>query len=294
MLVVAGCTAPEYGSGHLQCASSGRICPDDFYCAGDHHCWKNGSAPDLSANPSDLAGEDLAVAADLSHADLASHDLAGNPSLCGGLAVKLCDGFEGPLNARWSNDINNGAITIDTSRAYRGGSSLHLHTNPEPSPATEPQANVRGSAGLPISTTIYLRAWVYFPAGTPAVFDQLLNFSNPGMTGISYVSENGHPELNDYGSGGPFNSSSLFTVANDRWTCLQMEIPQPAGAMGVIRLFLDGNEVTDVTTTSSAATPAMDHYYLGLDWYNNPANLPATDMWLDEVILDDQPTTCAE
>jgi hypothetical protein len=38
----------------------------------------------------------------------------------------------------------------------------------------------------------------------------------------------------------------------------------------------------------------LTQLYLGLDWFNTPASFPASDLWLDELILDDKPVTCAE
>ncbi len=308
-LLLASCAEPHYHSGALKCSLVGRACPDHFQCALDGRCYQDGALPDLSTammNPSDLGGADLAgapprdlsAAVDLARADLATHDMATHASLCAGLGVKLCDGFESAtLDARWTNDINNGSITVDTSRAYRGASSLHLHTNAEPTPSAEPQANVAATAALPIATTIYLRVWAYFPSGTPATFDQLLNFTDSSNgNGISFSAADGHPIINDYGgstSAYQFNESSLFSIPTDQWTCLQMQIPQSA-ATGIIKIFVDGAEITDDTTNSGANTPPIDRMYLGLDWYQNPANLPATDIWLDEIIVDDQPTSCAE
>jgi hypothetical protein len=46
-LVVSGCFSPNYESGHLQCTADGQ-CPPGFYCAGNGHCYKNGTSPDLA------------------------------------------------------------------------------------------------------------------------------------------------------------------------------------------------------------------------------------------------------
>ncbi len=312
MMIAAGCIAPHYTSGHLKCATSGRACPDNFYCGADDRCWANGDHPDLAgivfdfaeASPVDLAGvdiagRDLAVSSvDMAHRDMAmtlSTDMATSQSLCSGLTVKLCDGFEGAaLNARWTSGITNGTIAIDTARAYRGASSVHLHTSPEPTATADPEANLLTYQSLPIATTIYIRAWAYYPSTNPPAFNQLLNFSNAGQSGVSYCIDSDRPVINDYTTGGPFNESSAFSIPTDQWTCLQMEIPQPANMMGTIRVFIDGAEVTDVTTTNTAPTPSFDHVYVGLDFVGNPANLPAADLWIDELIIDDKPTTCAE
>ena len=64
---LAGCFAPDYQSGHLQCTAAGE-CPPGFHCAADH-CYRDGEEPDLAA-PSDLGDVDLASADLSSNADL--------------------------------------------------------------------------------------------------------------------------------------------------------------------------------------------------------------------------------
>src|SRR5262249_25942016 len=104
---LVGCSTPEYGDGHLQCAPSTRACPGGFYCAAAH-CWRNGSGPvaadlgvaDLSSAPNDLAGADLATV----------------PSKCASSSALLCESFESALNG-WSLSSTNGAPARDMTHA---------------------------------------------------------------------------------------------------------------------------------------------------------------------------------
>ncbi|HLH28392.1 MAG TPA: hypothetical protein VKW77_05720, partial [Acidimicrobiales bacterium] len=53
-LLLFGCYNPDkIGNGQLGCSPTS-TCPDNFYCASDHYCWRNGTGPDLAA-PLDLA-----------------------------------------------------------------------------------------------------------------------------------------------------------------------------------------------------------------------------------------------
>jgi uncharacterized protein YjbI with pentapeptide repeats len=245
----------------------------------------------------DMAGADLAVAMDLSHPDLNGVDLKLPASTCGGLSVKVCEGFDGPLNlTRWTDDSSLGSVAIDSSRAFRGASSLHVHTNASATAGSEPQGLLHTTDGFPIATTIYLRAWVYMLSSNPTPFGQVLILPNAaGSAGVVYAAKDHHPLLNDF-SAGPETESAAFTIPTDRWVCLRIEVSQTA-ATGTIKLFVGDetseSEVSDVTATG-ANTPAVTRMYLGLDFYGNPANIAAADMWLDEVILDDKPVTCAE
>jgi hypothetical protein len=297
LAMLASCTAPSYHSGALQCATSGRACPDRFHCATDQRCWKNGEdpTPGVDLGGADFAGVDLAMR-DLAMRDLAMGDLAapgGDLSSVGSCATaKLCETFDSAtLNARWSQSLNGGTVTVDTTRFYRGTSSAHFHTNAISTPTNDPQANLYTGDGFPISGTAYLRAWAYFQSPFPTGFGQALNFANSSGNGASFGHQSANPVLNDY-TDGTFKQSSSTTIPTDQWVCLQMQLSQ-TGPNGPIRLFVNSNEVTDASAASAAA-PLMNRLYIGLDWTSDPSSQPAGDLWLDELILDDKPTSCAE
>jgi len=287
-LVAIGCTAPNYGSGHLQCAPDG-ACPSGFYCAADQHCWRNGSGPldvDLAVPGS---GDDLAMTP---IADLATFDMAPMPSTCGSLggSVLFCDGFESTLLiSGWTVANSNGTASRDTTRFYRGGASLHSHINGAAVGAA-PVALVHRADKFPIGPTLYARVWVYFTTGLPASFEQFLNFADNGSTGYSVATDTGKVTLDDY-AGSVYNSSAT-AMPLDRWACVQFEIQQTAGASGAIHVRVDGTLLSDLP--QMATTTIAVNLSLGLDFYGNTVAIPAYDAWFDELILDNKPTTCAE
>jgi hypothetical protein len=311
-LLLAACTQPQYVSGHLHCSATGRACPDDFYCGAGGLCWQNGSGPELGAADDlgladlaaavdlagvDLAGADLSALPDLAvRADLAGVDLAGGDasvaSLCPG-TFKICDGFEtATLDARWTSDLHGGTITVDTSRAYRGASSLHLHTDAAATAGFTPFANLVTYSTLPYTTTAYARAWFFFPSNYSSEFNQVLNFSESTGQGVAFATAGGHPILNDYSTPNSYMQSATVTLPTNQWVCLSLSLSQ-TGTSGTVKQLVNDVEVSD-TTFASAATPAMDHIYLGLDWVGNPASFPATDLWMDEVVINDSPVGCAQ
>lgn len=285
--LAAGCTTPNYGSGHLQCAPTGE-CPSGFYCAGDLHCWRTGSGP--SGGNNDLAtpavGDLGSQPGDLGSAS----DLGSSPSTCGSLmGVLFCDGFEGPLlTSGWSGSGSNGLPTRDTSRAFRGAASLHAHIDGA-SAMTSPFAALHRSDLFPIAGTIYARVWVYFTSGLPVNFEQFLNFADNSMTGYSLATDHGKVTLDDYAAG--VYQSSATAMPLDRWACVQFEVQQ-GNPMAAIRVSVDGQVLSDLPQTA-AATVAVN-MSLGLDFYNNAAAIPQYDAWFDELIIDTKPTTCNE
>lgn len=310
-LLLLACSQPDFASGHLHCARSGRACPENFYCGADGLCWHDGSGPEMGAaddlsmgatddlamipvadlSGRDFAGADLTPLPDLAVAfDLTSNDLAFDPSLCPG-TYKICDGFEAAtVDARWSKDTDNaGTFTIDNTRAFRGKQSLHIHDNGGGS-GSSPFTNLVTHSQFPLSGTAFVRAYFFFPPGYQSAFNQVLNFSDESGNGASFATKNGHPVLNDYSPPTAFNESAT-PLPTGEWVCLSMSMTQTA-ATGTVKLFLRDAEVADVTATG-VGTPSMSHIYIGLDWVNNTSAVAASDVWVDEIIINDSPVTCA-
>jgi hypothetical protein len=286
--LAAGCTAPSYGDGHLQCSASG-ACPSGFYCASDQHCWRTGSGPPPLDGGADLSvGDNPDLASML--VDLASADLAPTPSKCGSLTgVLFCDGFENPIVlSGWSATASNGTPSRDTSRAYRGAASLHSHISGAPAMAA-PVALLHRSDIFPIAGTLYARVWVYFTAGLPPSFEQFLNFADNSMTGYSVATDSGKVTLDDYAS--TVYQSSATAMPLDRWACIQFDVQQ-GNAAGAIHISVDGQLLADLPQT--APTTIAVNMSVGLDFYGNTAAIPVYDAWFDELIVDNKPTTCDE
>jgi hypothetical protein len=312
VVLAAGCTEPHYGSGHLHCATSGKACPDDFYCGADGLCWANGSGPDLSTAEPDLAGldlfgvdfadidlsmPDLAKTSDLFGADLAGVDLGVTPSLCSSVSVMMCDGFEGAsIDGRWTQNMLKGGFSIDTTRAYRGASSLHVHTDQITSSTFDPGATLRTSQNFNTLTpgTIYVRAFAFLQAPFPSSFNQLLNFATNGGEGAALATAmgSGHIAINDYAGTPIWNESTTgMTLATGRWLCLQFGLP--IGMSGTATVSVDGNHI-DTDLVIPTPQPIPDHIYCGLDFSQTVTSQGAADLWLDEIIVDNKPTSCSE
>ncbi len=56
VLMLAACSSHSVENGQVQCSASGNKCPDNFHCATDGTCWKNGSdpMPDMPSPTADL------------------------------------------------------------------------------------------------------------------------------------------------------------------------------------------------------------------------------------------------
>jgi hypothetical protein len=288
-----GCAAPHYGSGHLRCAPGGK-CPDGFYCAVDNRCWAQNSGPDLhggvvvydlaSATPRDLTG---APPMDLTGAP--PRDLAPSSECATAL---LCDGFEAvALDPQWRAVGAGGAATLDNTRAHRGSQSVHVHTDAAAANA-DPTAGIEVSRVFPVTGTVWLRAWFYFPTTYPTNFDQIINFLDTGTGGTSYCTKNDIAVNNDYGaSGGPSYSESTHTIPLGTWTCLRISVGQP-GPTGDIHIYVDNAEASDAALVGAQLT-SMAKVALGADYFGNPV-MGASDFWIDDVIIDNKMISCSD
>jgi hypothetical protein len=213
---------------------------------------------------------------------------------CGATSTRECDGFEsGAFDPMWTLDTSRGTITIDSTRAYRGASSVHVRIDPITSSVTNPRAVLLGPGGLGTTITgiIYFRIWMYVASPVSAnPYNQLINAANQSGQGISMGTRGGLVTNNDYTDGGYAESATTFPL--DRWTCLQFQMP--SNVSGTTRVFIDGTELTDVALTKATTQPPPDHVYLGLEWVGTLSSQPAVDAWMDEIVIDTQPTTCAQ
>ncbi|HUS29574.1 MAG TPA: hypothetical protein VMZ53_13770 [Kofleriaceae bacterium] len=213
---------------------------------------------------------------------------------CGTFGSRACDGFEqGAIDPMWTLDTSAGSITRDTTRAFRGSASVHVHIDQITVTTTNPRATLFGPAGLNATVTgmIYFRVWMYVasPLATN-LFNQMINAANMSGQGMSLGTRNGVFANNNYTDVNYSESATPFPL--DRWMCLQYEMP--SNTTGTARMFVDGAELTDAALVKTTPQPPPTHVYLGLEWVGNPSSMPAADAWLDEIIVDTNPTTCAQ
>ena len=246
-------------------------------------CGRIGFASSDGGRGSDSGGDDAGDAGNLA---------------CAGV---ICDRFDGPaLDPRWMADTGHGTIAVDTGRVHRGTSSVHLQTQQITTSVTNPRALLLGYQGLGdvtqvegnITGTIYTRAWMYFASPSPpALFDQVINFADQPGNGVSIGARAGYMVVNDYTEPG-YAESTTDMLPLDRWTCLQMEVA--SGTTATTRLFVDGVELANLALAKTTPQPRPTHVYLGLEWVGTTSSQAAADAWIDDVIVDTVPHTCAD
>lgn len=233
------------------------------------------------------ASEASADAADAVTVDTDARQDAVALSTCAGQSVLLCEGFEAPLGSAWTSFQTAGTVGTTSTRSLRGGGSLESITNAVTGLA--PEADVRDYISRTGPGPLFGRIWVYVRSPFPAAYNQFLTFADVGGGGIAIgVDASGGLVSNDFADGSYLVSATALPL--DRWVCLVLEVP--SNQTGLTRVYVDDVEVTDITQSNTTPQTAPDQIYVGQDWGSGPG--VAATMWLDELIVDSSPITCAQ
>ena len=292
-------------------------CPDQFHCAADSRCWRNGGEPDLPS----VGNFDLGM----SHPDL-SQPLAvdrGGPRPGGRRprASRPGDGADGSVARRSRRQsVALRGPGREAVRKFRGAAEphplgqerraqRHHHRRLDPSlsrrlvaapqdlgQATadqDPQANLatyrrKGSPSPAPSICAHGRSWRR--ALRPRSI-KLLNFSNPSGTSLSFTAEDGSLRRSKTTRSARPPNRRCGRFPRDSGPVYSLKCRRTAAAAFAC------SSTAPRPPTSRRAAPAFRRSitctWAWTGWEIRP-NLPATEMWLDEIILDDKPTTCAE
>jgi hypothetical protein len=158
------------------------------------------------------------------------------------------DGFEsGNFNAWTGTEQSSGTIVVSSDYAHHGSYSA--------------KSSITGSNGyascykdITSQTTIYIRAYVYITAGTFASGTQV-SFISPrdvpdGITPcyVGVANANRQLWLRYRHSATNYDVYSATTLSTNTWYCIELKYVK-SSTNGEYRVWLNGNEVTDLTQT---------------------------------------------
>jgi hypothetical protein len=249
---------------------------------------------DLSGNASDLGpNADLSGAMDLS----APPDLYV-PSNCDGVSGALCDGFESGIAGFWMSTQTLGKLSIDSTRSYRGSSSLHVHNDPFTADMGS-GSDARLTETMTLNGTtppdLYLRAFMYLPATAPDPVQLVTAVQSvTPYLGVGIVMDQGDIATYDSVSGGIY-LKSVTAIPRNQWFCLQWHAHLATDTTGYMQIFIDGQEVTAVRGSEpTEPSPSLAAISIGASFYNPPVDNPAFDLWVDEVEIGTSLIQCSD
>ena len=202
---------------------------------------------------------------------------------------RLCDGFEGPsLDPRW---VSSPGITLDSSRAHRGASSLHVHADPL-AVGEGTYVTISESTILPRrDPTIYVRAWVQvdrMPKNNMAILGAVA--TTDFLDGVFIIPD----AMTVYSQ---FAGASWETPGPpplSTWFCLRWTIVRSRTAGS---LLLEGDVGTaSLQNIATEGAEGLDYFQIGISFadINVDSPEPAMDVWIDDVILSTSPLTCTD
>jgi len=205
---------------------------------------------------------------------------------------ELCDGFEGStFAAYWVVDSN---VTLDTI-AHRGAHSAHFQL-PALAANTTAESLITEAVTLPLGDqTFYVREFVRLgslPAGGNAmeiISAVQTSFAHEDALFLDAV------DLAVYSQWPDNAEHNLELPATDQWLCVLFTVKRATTAIGAVTL--GGDETaTSLTNVETDGVPPIVDLQFGpqLAGTNAPNAEPALDMWIDDLIVDKNPLTCAE
>ncbi len=217
-------------------------------------------------------------------------------TLAGACATReLCDGFEaGAFDATtWTVDPG---VTLDPAVAHRGGASAHFQSialaKNQGGYFTLGETRTLALA----DATFYVRAWVRLgalPAGT-----NHMELVTAAQTGGTVYGDSLFVEPTGLSIYTQFSNSSYIESTPPplgSWFCALWTVQRATTATGSITLAGDPApiHVTSVITDGSPPLSLLT-FGIGFSGTNVAAAQPVMDVWLDDVIVDRNPLTCAD
>jgi hypothetical protein len=205
----------------------------------------------------------------------------------------VCAGFEREdYTAEWSGTVieTSGVLERSTARAHSGVSSLRAQSR-----AMASVADVVARFSPLRSGTLYLRAYLYVPAGLPTERMNLFfigsrpdpdSDSNP-FVGVDLNLENGAVQLFSP-QAKPQRQTGELVIPRDRWFCWRTEVE--LGSAAAVSVFVDDALALRATGVDSVAQDGVSMLRAGIDWSSDQAAF--FEVYLDDVVLDTRPVAC--
>jgi hypothetical protein len=170
---------------------------------------------------------------------------------------------------------------------------VRFHTNTEPDTvAPRRHTEITQVTTIP-ETLVALRFFVYLPSPTPFAgwrLASMLDRNDPNIGAMLFVDADGRFVLTRPTGA---DTISATTLPLDRWACVEWQLTR--GPTGGSRVFLDGQEISDLTLTATAVEPpaGVTLMGVGMAFFGNGNLQPAYDLWVDELIVDSSPIGCS-
>ncbi|HEY5952524.1 MAG TPA: hypothetical protein VIV40_43795 [Kofleriaceae bacterium] len=208
-------------------------------------------------------------------------------------SYSVCDGFEGPSidSSTWMVDP---MIAIDTTRAHRGASSLHVHAQAFAAGQGSYTSLFETKTLVSGATTFWVRGWFWLSAlPAPGNGMELITAERPGSAGdYVFVFSN---RTSVYSQFDLSSQEAMVAVPAASWFCVVFKIVRSTTASGALEASGDIPPLALTGVITDAAQP-MTQVTLGMGFASSNVLTaqPALDLWIDDVIVHTSPLTCSD
>jgi hypothetical protein len=196
----------------------------------------------------------------------------------------LCDDFESGVDAsRWAADLTAGSsVQIDESRVHRGKASIHAVVV---NAGDESRAQLNHEEVLPSSAWVRLFAWVEPATVDDLVISVAMRGADP-FDGMNLrVTPTRSISVTNWAAEPDENFDGTLSLPANEWVCVEWGID---GTLGQVTV--EQNGVSSVSSSSTTFAPA-NWFQIGA-LLTSPSPSDAGEVWIDDVIVDDQPVGC--
>jgi len=213
-------------------------------------------------------------------------------SRCATAGTLLCESFEDGLDAAtWTQLVDGaGTVTVDGTRAFRGGKSLHVAAL-----GTSHKAAISETKTFPIANNIlFARMFVWFDTfTTTAHFTMAEAPQTAAGAWIRFGGQGGKYGVGtDHGASGDWLQQDTMAVPTKQWTCIEFELKSDTNEFHV---WLDDVERTALNVGAKQhngfVMPPFSSLWFGWQTYSNQA---PGEFWVDEIAVDSKPIGCAK
>lgn len=234
---------------------------------------------------------------------------SGGPTKCPLAGSMLCDGFEGPAPGAAGSQFKFETLmgstgVVDATKPFRGMNSVHIKTNGGQGFITETSTFTGATAAT--NNNQWGRIWIWFETkAAPQSHDVFIRLEDTdskldsaqlhvagGSRGqlaseIRSGSDLYHPKILDPAPKPLPEGTVGFPLAQPKWQCWEWHTT----ADNTLDFYIDGVEYTKmkVVVADKWPFPIFKKLYLGFMQFGTT---PATELWIDEVVLSSERVGC--
>jgi hypothetical protein len=248
-----------------------------------------GKMVSVSAHLFDASNKDLGTVEGTTTIAKGSHQLVLGAPCVGDTNAPLCENFENNFARFWKGGgpiFDGGHMSIDSTRAKRGSSSVHIQTDAVPNNGFV-FADLLENIFAP--DTVFIRAFVWVPKTFDPTTAAIFLFEQDGGKSLQIALNLDTQTIGVFGGLDGHTNLGSKTLPTDQWACIEWSVT--VGNPGAYTAWINDEQVmtaSNVKTKPDSPEPPFKAVAVGL---GSSINAPR-EIWMDEVRISNQRIGC--